>query len=101
MQRVQITALRHAFNGAERFAFGFHRQHQAGANQPAIHRNGTGAAITRAAAFLGTGQAKRAAQRIQHAVMRFTQELHRFPVNGGRNMHFGHQISSGWRVRRR
>src|SRR6187551_276496 len=68
LQRMQLLAVRHAFDGADLVALGFHREHEARADQLVIERDRTGAAIAGGAAFLGTGEIQGSAQGVEHGV---------------------------------
>src|ERR1700722_16060723 len=66
--------------------------------QPAVERDAAGAAIAGRTAFLGAGQAERPAQRIEHGVVGFAQELGRLAVDGGGDVDLGHELNSLPRV---
>src|SRR5581483_6941554 len=67
---------------------------QAGADQATIDRDRAGAAIAGGAAFLGTGEAERVAQCVEHGLVRLAQKLHRLAVDGGGDVNFRHLLCS-------
>jgi hypothetical protein len=88
---MQLVALGHALDGAELVAFGFDREHQAGADEVAIDGDAAGAAIAGRAAFLGAGEAERPAQRIEHGVVGLAEKFRRLAVDRGGDVNLGHE----------
>src|SRR5262249_54097067 len=64
LQRMQLVAVRQAFDGADLPAFGLHRKHQAGAHGLAIEQHRAGTAHPVLAADMGAGLAAVVAARI-------------------------------------
>src|SRR5262249_13442151 len=61
-----------------------------GADQPVVDGDAAGAAIARAAAFLAAGEPERVAQDVEQRLRGITEELGRFPVDRGGDVHLGH-----------
>ena len=67
---VQFPILLQTFDGQDALAFQLAGKYQAGVHGLAVDDDGAGAALTLAAAFLGTGEAQVLPQEIQQALVR-------------------------------
>ena len=65
------------------------RQHQAGADQPAVEHDAAGAAVAGGAAFLGAGQRQLVAQHVEQRLLGLAQKLDRIAVDGGGDVNLG------------
>jgi hypothetical protein len=70
LDRMELSALGHALNGQNVPAWGFLRQHEAGVDRSAVHKDRAGTAVAVAASLLGAGQAQALAQQLQERVAR-------------------------------
>ena len=68
----------------------FRREHEARADQPAVHHDRAGAAVAGAATFLGTGHVQFITQYFQQRLPRIAQKFNGVAVNGGHYMLLGH-----------
>src|SRR5574341_1448562 len=68
------------------FAVGIQREHQAGVDELAVHRDGAGAALADAAAFLGPGYAKILDQHVEQRPIGFHRRGPPFAVNPQLNL---------------
>src|SRR6266508_539597 len=75
LQRMELGAGGHAFDGLDRFAFSFDAQHEARAGETSVYRHAARAAVAGAAAFLSTGETELVAQHIEQALLRFAEKL--------------------------
>src|SRR2546430_1402578 len=91
LQWMQILPARHSLDSLDRAAFGFHRKHQARADQATIDRDAAGATVARAASLLASCQKELVAQNIQQRELRLAQELSGLAVDRGRYVMLAHQ----------
>ncbi len=83
LDRVQVFAGGDAFDGADFLAFSLGAQHQARADDGAIDRDRTSAAIAGAAALFGAGKAKTITKNVEDGFARVANKLRLVAVNGG------------------
>ena len=82
LQRVQLVALGHAFDGADFLAVHFRGQHQARADEAAVDGDGARAAVARRATFLGADQLEFVAQDFEEGLISFAKGFDGVAVNG-------------------
>ena len=75
LQRMQLVAVRQAFDGADRAALGLHREHQAGAHRLAVDQHRAGAADAVLAADMRAGQAAIVADRVDQRAARLHADV--------------------------
>jgi hypothetical protein len=90
LHRMQPVALGDALDRCNFAAFGLGPQHQARTHDIAVAKDGAGAAVTRAAAFLAAGQVELIAQYVEQCLLRLAQKFDRLAVDDCRYVGFGH-----------
>ena len=83
LQRVQLVAGRHALDGLDATALGLRAQYQARAHQPAVDNDAACAAVTGAAAFLGSHEPQVVAQYVEQRLLKLAQELDVIAIDRG------------------
>src|SRR5690606_1931567 len=82
----------HALDGLELAAVHLRTEHETGADQPAIEFDAAGAAVARAAAFLGAGQAQAVAQHVKQRLIRFAHILNSIAVDRRSDVNATHYL---------
>ena len=65
LQRMQLVATRHAFDGGDGGAVMADGERQTGIDAPAVDQDGAGAALAAVASLLGSGEVEALAQQVE------------------------------------
>src|SRR5712692_1884391 len=90
LQRVQLGAARHAFDGLNRAALAFEREQQAGELRLAVDQHRAGAAFAELAAVLGAGEAEVLAQQLEQRLVRRERDFVAFAVDRQAELRMAH-----------
>jgi hypothetical protein len=82
LQRVQVRAVGHAFDGVDFGAFGLEAEHQARQHRLAVDQDGAGAALAELATVFGAGEPEVFAQYLEQSLVGREAGFHRVAVHG-------------------
>jgi hypothetical protein len=80
---VQLVADRHTLDGLYAAALGLRAQYEARAHQPAVDNDAACAAVTGAAAFLGSSEPQVVPKHVEQRLLRLAQELDIIAIDRG------------------